>query len=396
MAMPSPSALHSDSAEEKEDIDDDDFHDVEEDMDDDDICDVEIWPATILSTDPLIHEDSAQVATKLRAIFDSGKPFFTRDAISSIVQSFDKALGQGQEQRLDGTVVVSIPDLVGNVIEFRLGTDTRHLQRRGRTSDTELAITEPCLHYLTIEMLLDNLDLCQFGVEPVCAYLPMMVYFRTEQRNKFTKERVPLWPLSTHDEVAASFQAIRQRWLATEHCAQLTSTLNQHAREIPPDIKKVVAFACSSMAISDPPSLRQTSASQHALVLYMRDFLSSRQDKAHDEIKCYAQDPIYEDVDKSVLGEVGIKVLSDPRGFLEVDEMSVVVSIAPNVPVRHIVMDITRPAIMIWDRVKPYGRLTTDPVSSRVMDIIRREYLELEFPYDREDFGHLCIYVRKK
>lgn len=79
----------------------------------------------------------------------------------------------------------------------------------------------------------------------------------------------------------------------------------------------------------------------------MRDFLLGlKQDNAH-EIKCYTQDPIYEDVDKSVLKEASMSVLSDPRRFLEVDETSVVVSISPDIPVSQIITDIARPAMMV-------------------------------------------------
>ncbi len=45
-----------------------------------------------------------------------------------------------------------------------------------------------------------------------------------------------------------------------------------------------------------------------------------------------------------------IKVLDHPiSGFLEVDEASVVVSIAPNVPVKQIVSDISTPAMILWN-----------------------------------------------
>lgn len=176
----------------------------------------------------------------------------------------------------------------------------------------------------------------------------MLVFFKTELRNKLTKEAVPLPDISADDEVEAGFQTHRRKWLASEHCAQLESTLSQHSAMIPAGVNKIVAFACCTMAVVDEMG---RSASQHALVLYMRDFLSGlNQDKAH-EIKCYAQDPIYQDIDKAILKQQGISVLSDPRGFLEVDEMSVVVSVSPNVPVRQIITDLARPAIMIWDRV---------------------------------------------
>lgn len=118
---------------------------------------------------------------------------------------------------------------------------------------------------------------------------------------------------------------------------------------MPAGIKKIVAFACSSMANLSSTGSR-SSACQHALVLQLRDFLTAREG-GQNGIKCYAQDPVYQDSDKSILEKLGITVLADPRGFLEVDETSVVLSISPNIPIRQIITDIARPALMIWNRV---------------------------------------------
>lgn len=64
-----------------------------------------------------------------------------------------------------------------------------------------------------------------------------------------------------------------------------------------------------------------------------------------------AQDPAYTRVDKSVLEEDAIRCLDDPGGFLDVDNLSVVISIAPDIPVRQVVADIARPTVMVWERV---------------------------------------------
>jgi hypothetical protein len=68
------------------------------------------------------------------------------------------------------------------------------------------------------------------------------------------------------------------------------------------------------------------------------------------EVMCYAQDPSYTAVDKRLLRNKGVTVLEDPRGFLEVDDDSVVISVSPTVPVRQIVADIAKPMVLIWDR----------------------------------------------
>lgn len=105
------------------------------------------------------------------------------------------------------------------------------------------------------------------------------------------------------------------------------------------------------MAFYDELPWVTRSAYQHALILTLRDILSERQDQG-TEIACYAQDPFYTDIDKDVIEQSGITVLNDPQGFLEVDDSTVVLSFAADIPVRQIIADIAQPAMMIWDRIE--------------------------------------------
>lgn len=70
-----------------------------------------------------------------------------------------------------------------------------------------------------------------------------------------------------------------------------------------------------------------------------------------DEVKCYAQDPAYNDVDQALLRGIGIEPLDDPKGFLEIDEDTLVFSVSPNVPVKQVVADVQWPGAMIWNTV---------------------------------------------
>jgi hypothetical protein len=101
-------------------------------------------------------------------------------------------------------------------------------------------------------------------------------------------------------------------------------------------IKKLVAFALSSMrAFSDVPHDNR-SLFQHALLMTLRDLLLENTAQGDDGIKCYAQDPAYSEHDIAVLQSCGVTVVPDPEGFLEVDEETVVISISPNVPVKQV------------------------------------------------------------
>jgi hypothetical protein len=204
----------------------------------------------------------------------------------------------------------------------------------------------------------------------------------------------------TQQEVEARLAAQRREWQASEACARLAALFTGQAEEaaaLLPDgvvIDKLVAFACSTMAWKrdlegkDDGRRLGRSAAQHALVLGVTELLAQRRRRqlerqkeraggvkpvdggpVQDEkemrneradVTCFAQEPAYHAADKAVLGAEGVVVLDDPRAFLEVDEASVVVSVYPDIPVREVVADIARPAVMIWGRVT--DELSTTPL----------------------------------
>ncbi len=136
--------------------------------------------------------------------------------------------------------------------------------------------------------------------------------------------------------------------------AQLKAALGSVT--VPSGIDKVVAFSCSTMIYAEKPEAVKASMAQHILALAIRDLLAARYGKAASEITCYAQDPIYTRIDEQVLvDDEGVVVLDDPAGFLQVDENCVFLAIASHIPVRQIVADIARPAILLWDKVEVSG-----------------------------------------
>jgi hypothetical protein len=101
----------------------------------------------------------------------------------------------------------------------------------------------------------------------------------------------------------------------------------------------------------------ERSVTQHVLLLELRNFFNGRKMKSGGgaevaDVKCSAQDPLYTEVDRKVLEKEGVAVVDDPEGFLKVDEKTAVVCVYPNVPIRQIIADIARPAVIIWDRVE--------------------------------------------
>jgi len=138
------------------------------------------------------------------------------------------------------------------------------------------------------------------------------------------------------------FEDARAEWDSSKQHDELQQILA--SLKLPFGLSKVIAFALGSVG-GDFRASRQSSI-QHALLLSLRRGLSNSTQTP--ELECFSQEPGYSDQDKQVLQASGVKILEDPMGFLEVDETSVILSIAPNVPVKQIITDLGRPAIMIW------------------------------------------------
>lgn len=147
------------------------------------------------------------------------------------------------------------------------------------------------------------------------------------------------------EEVREAFKHGFEAWKSSEDCKHVETIL----RTLPiSSVSRVIAFGNGTTSTKGS----QHSILQHALMLTIRDNLQLLQASLGITIQCFAQDPIYTEIDKEILQEVGITVLDDPRAFLEVSDESVVLSFGPDIPVRQIVTDISRPAVFICDKVR--------------------------------------------
>lgn len=162
--------------------------------------------------------------------------------------------------------------------------------------------------------------------------------------------------------------------------------------EIPVTLTKVIALALGSLIVRS--RINKERFLQHALIsaihstLVHRSILSASSEK-------YVQDPGYTERDKNLIHSAGLTVLDDPQALLELDESSVLVSVAANIPVADIVADICRPGIIIWDD-RARGSLNL-PLNPRVQKMIQNEYTELSFPHHEECFGalNMVVLIRK-
>ncbi|KAL2837946.1 hypothetical protein BJY01DRAFT_220354 [Aspergillus pseudoustus] len=197
------------------------------------------------------------------------------------------------------------------------------------------------------------------------------------------------------EQVKASLERAIDTWGGSLSWEKLKVTLGRFNLA---SVNKIVAFALSSISeFSDEKDYDNRSAFQHALVVALQGLLSNLSHE-HRQPKCYAQDPAYTEHDTNALQTLGITVLPDPEGFLEVDDETLVISVSPNVPVKQVVSDIARPAFIIWNTIAGDGlgvEPSTDPDSPRLQKWIAEHYETLEFPREPDLFGNVSMYVRR-
>lgn len=186
-----------------------------------------------------------------------------------------------------------------------------------------------------------------YGVQDT-AYEPLSLSYRIRQLdpNSKTKETIPdnLEDTKDRETVAKDFLEKSQAWEESETCQRFKSILSSEVNDH--DINKIVGLACGSLALPN----NENATNQTALLVTVRNWLKDRDEDA--DISCYIQDPMNTSVDREVLADIGFEMIDDPRGWLEIDERSVVLSVAPNVPVKEIIADTARPAVVIWNRVE--------------------------------------------
>ena len=173
-------------------------------------------------------------------------------------------------------------------------------------------------------------------------YCALIVIQPLQRQNRFTGELVRTDQVSVRPESAIiqSMQEVLEKWESTALCGYLKSSLSAIMDSTP--ITKIVGFACGSFSEDADHRGPDRSLYQHMMILSLKKFLS---------IECFVQDPIYTETEKKILEDLGITVLENPLGFLEVDQSTIVVSFAPDIPVRQVVCELTHPAVLLWDRV---------------------------------------------
>lgn len=133
-------------------------------------------------------------------------------------------------------------------------------------------------------------------------------------------------------------------------------------------IDKIIAFACGRIAqtLEDRSSpwadiIKRRVSHQHRLI-WTRKALSKW--IGVRGIQRFTQDPAYTTIDSELLKMHGITTIHDPKGFLMIDNPTLVISMAPNMLVKEIIAHIAQPAMIVWDidnEENIFGKKTLPP-----------------------------------
>ncbi|KAJ6116211.1 hypothetical protein N7523_005892 [Penicillium sp. IBT 18751x] len=337
--------------------------------------------------DPRETETKEEVSAHIDRLYESGIPFFTKRAI--------RAFSDQLKTQITPEDKITTKDLTGARIEWKVklgktidlvfGEDQeekKYVYRLNRLLTPPSK--EPGVGYRSRVSLKRSLDWYDVGDT---AYEPLCLMYRICQidPSSTTKGIIPDEDIQDREAVAKDFREKGRAWEESEACRRFKSILSSEVSSH--EINKIVGLACGSLALPN----NERAANQIALLVTVRKWLKERNQK--DDILCYMQDPMGTSVDREVLGDIGFEMIDDPRGWLEIDERSVVLSVAPNVPAKEIIADTARPAIVIWNRVKNDDKDSTDPDSPRVRKMMRG-YKFHEFG-DEETWSDVAIYTRE-
>jgi hypothetical protein len=351
-------------------------HDLSEtDIDIDIDIDIDV---EIDTDDATLARIQAKIA-HIRALYDSGKPLFPRALLASLDAQIDRVsadtnvrIAEANKKEIpeEKWNTVTIPNLDGTPHTYSLKVpawcvDFATTYRIGYSSIQNLT----CIHPSFPEISLRDSSPVSICYTSSPDYGGKVSFEQVEERFK---------------------ESVRT-WEGSQTCADLRVGLEDLMRrgKLTKKVRKIVCFGLGSLSLIEEEFCVGRAHAQHAAVGTMvavlkqqakagkgmkelsRDWTEQEGDKKHmttdtetdilvakeheekedDEIKCYAQDPAYSEADLSLLHSIGIQPLDDPKGFLEIDEETLVFSVSPNVPVKQIVADVQWPGAMIWNTV---------------------------------------------
>lgn len=171
-------------------------------------------------------------------------------------------------------------------------------------------------------------------------------------------------------------------------------SFNKHLREIKEDrekhngmkVKRVVAIALGTMS-------EDAAVYQHCLAIGLAKELGVRD--------IFMQDPAYTTSDKKALHEYGVKITTDDRIFNHIYSDSIVICIAPAIPVLEMMCAKIHsfnewPAMLIWENIR-WTCWHPDRCTPRVQTMMKKyEMVDLATKLDENEFLDTKVYVRRR
>ncbi|KAI0433011.1 hypothetical protein F5Y09DRAFT_339005 [Xylaria sp. FL1042] len=316
----------------------------------------------------------ASTIQEIKNLYDAGVPLFTKDALRKIAQK----LSTVQQTPPHISVPITVTGINGTEYQILAGGDPWLAPEGSKWVINYRSIQSLTVHKDT-QFRNSNTAYLSLGII-ACTWVPKV--------DTLLKNPQPSKEWLLHD-----FQDRERQWKASKAYEELRTALS--AIKTPFVLDKLVAVALGPLVFRC--AHLEHSMIQSVLVSAIHSNLLERGILSASS-KIYVQDPAYTQLDQDVLSSVGFNVIDDPEAFLMLDDSSVLVSISPDIPVKQIVVDICRPAIIIWSKVwdneESLDFYITDPTSSRVDKMLKEEYYELEFPVHK-NYSGLIMYVRK-
>lgn len=154
------------------------------------------------------------------------------------------------------------------------------------------------------------------------------------------------------DDARCAFDQYFDLWQQGKDWVDLKGRIRPHLSTLPMTIDKIIGFGLGVLTMeagcNDDDGWVKRCSEQHALMLTLAKML---QEHTGNSVKCFAQDPAYSNTCKDILGKRDVDIVHGDTGFLLVDENSIVLSFSPNVPVRQVIADLARPAMMVCNMI---------------------------------------------
>lgn len=159
-------------------------------------------------------------------------------------------------------------------------------------------------------------------------------------------------------DTASAFAQVQLRWRQSSSCKLLQEQLQNLVGD--KKVTKLICFGLGDICRHPPEWLArhiaqnksstvpftQGSMVQHSIALTMAEFYRNRD---MGEVQLLAQDPDYTEASEEILKDSGFSIVGrfGAGGFAEIDDETVVLSVFVEAPLKQIIADIARPALII-------------------------------------------------